>query len=488
MAKLTKELRIGIHNSFEIEVLDAKTGKVKQKVKAFNVVTNGALNTMCGGGAIADTLAVGRGTGTPSSSDTALFSQIGTKGMTKSVDNSRRFEGILIKNLSVQISNTEYNGETITELGLTTGSTLCSHAMLQDMNGNPISIAKTNTDVLNIYAKWYLHFDQSGEVTMTREYWQQSTSTTDYFVSILGVPLLTGGSGSWGDYNISGSKGTRYAIPTPFASMRSGDMLYRSSWTSDTEHKTATMKYPQVTVNQYNFYGIGGFEIGMWISNYSEWYSQLFVKAGGTLIPPSRVTGESVGVGDGSNTKFKTKTQCPYNATVYVNGAAVQSGVTVNKYPCVASGTQYFFRQVYKQNVNMVVGAGTNYSTPSLTNSNAIEMAAPDLGVKYFGSANANHVVEGSNDGTTWTQLADPTANPLAAADAHYKYYRRTETNGTNLSININDYDGYNIVFDTAPANGDVITIDYTTDYVPKDSDHVLDFELTLQFGEYQPT
>ena len=51
--------------------------------------------------------------------------------------------------------------------------------------------------------------------------------------------------------------------------------------------------------------------------------------------------------------------------------------------------------------------------------------------------------------------------------------------------LNWNSNSGKAIVFDTAPANGDVITIDYHTPYIAKDSDHVYDMTVTFQFGEY---
>lgn len=46
----------------------------------------------------------------------------------------------------------------------------------------------------------------------------------------------------------------------------------------------------------------------------------------------------------------------------------------------------------------------------------------------------------------------------------------------------------YNVVFDTAPANGLLVTADYTTKYIPKDSDHVLDVTMKIQFGVSQPS
>jgi uncharacterized protein (DUF2164 family) len=44
------------------------------------------------------------------------------------------------------------------------------------------------------------------------------------------------------------------------------------------------------------------------------------------------------------------------------------------------------------------------------------------------------------------------------------------------------------IILDTAPANGLLVTADYTTKYIPKDSDHVLDVTMKIAFGASQPS
>jgi hypothetical protein len=44
-----------------------------------------------------------------------------------------------------------------------------------------------------------------------------------------------------------------------------------------------------------------------------------------------------------------------------------------------------------------------------------------------------------------------------------------------------------NIHFSTPPDVGAVITVDYVTPWVAKDTNHVFDFTLELQFGEYTP-
>ena len=46
----------------------------------------------------------------------------------------------------------------------------------------------------------------------------------------------------------------------------------------------------------------------------------------------------------------------------------------------------------------------------------------------------------------------------------------------------------YNVVFDTAPANDLLVTADYTTKYIPKDSEHVLDVIMKIQFAVSQPS
>ena len=63
-----------------------------------------------------------------------------------------------------QLSETTAVGETITEVGIGYGSSstsLATHAMLKDMNGNPISIEKTDTDIINIYATVFAHWSTS---------------------------------------------------------------------------------------------------------------------------------------------------------------------------------------------------------------------------------------------------------------------------------------------------------------------------------------
>jgi hypothetical protein len=43
---------------------------------------------------------------------------------------------------------------------------------------------------------------------------------------------------------------------------------------------------------------------------------------------------------------------------------------------------------------------------------------------------------------------------------------------------------GAHIEFDTAPANGLVVDVDYDVEYIPKDVNHVVDIGFAIQFGD----
>ncbi len=113
----------------------------------------------------------------------------------------------------------------------------------------------------------------------------------------------------------------------------------------------------------------------------------------------------------------------------------------------------------------------------------------------------------GCNDLSSWTFIAENTqdADPnsyissvttLNSTQAHYKYYKLenayldgsitgdARNHKCRLGINT-DEDFCQIIFDTAPAVGDVITANYHTPCIAKDTDHVLDISMGVQIGPY---
>lgn len=99
----------------------------------------------------------------------------------------------------------------------------------------------------------------------------------------------------------------------------------------------------------------------------------------------------------------------------------------------------------------------------------------PRTGV-YTGTAKTN-VQLGTGDGSNKTfQLPNKEVTNLTV--------KVDGVSTTAFTRTIND----EIIFDTAPANDLLVTADYTTKYIPKDSDHVLDVTMKITFGASQPS
>lgn len=117
---------------------------------------------------------LGSGSGTPKTSDTDLFQPLWQKAKdsTSSSYHARTSESneewIQLTNKYTIPANTTYVG-TITECGLyDTYRLLCTHALLLDAEGNPISIEKTDLDVLIIEVTIRLYFTENASIKMIR--------------------------------------------------------------------------------------------------------------------------------------------------------------------------------------------------------------------------------------------------------------------------------------------------------------------------------
>lgn len=162
--QIKAKINSSIHNRFDIEVVDAKSGEVKQKAYAENVICSQLWSKLLSTSyAYFSYIHYGTGTGTPNSSDTSLFTFLGYGSISESTEvvTSDYSNCVFSARRQITLSETTAVGSILTEVGIasgTTASTLCTHAMLKDMNGNQISITKTNTDIINIYATIYIHY------------------------------------------------------------------------------------------------------------------------------------------------------------------------------------------------------------------------------------------------------------------------------------------------------------------------------------------
>jgi len=225
--------KINIHNRFDVEVRDVD-GNLKQEATGYNIVLDSMYNRLCGGNSYFDYIHFGTGTGTPVASGTSLFTHLGTKigvneEQVKAIPNSSWKQKIVL-------APEEYVGDTITEVGIAYGSSssyLVTHAMLKDSEGNPISITKTSTDVITIYATIFVTFDTSiPELTYTGM--PNGNELVNY--------LIGGSSAPTGSFGLN-------ECVAPY--VRLGSTSY-ASWTSDVANKKRKTDVKRFDINTGN--------------------------------------------------------------------------------------------------------------------------------------------------------------------------------------------------------------------------------------------
>ena len=473
-----------IHNRWDVEVVDAVTGEIRQRARGFNVICNGWWSNIPNASGSINYIQYGGGSGTPAASDTALFSRIGSKSVSTTQDTSTLSQDFVSWQFSIQLAPADAVGETITEVGLaaSASSGLLTHAMLQDMNGNPISIAKTATDIVNIYATVFLHL------------------TTDRYAN--GKIRITKNV-SWmrGFSSDVGSSYARISV-APYSNCTTKvDSATLSAASYSAATKTRTMTFVQFPAASGN--GSGGdlfIAFGYYLN--SSWADDR--NAYLIMFPAnkSQILNEAIGTGDGSKQNFKTKFAFPSDATVYVDGVAQSSGVTVvADHPTLNANLDRFLLPISLTNDGLVLfydfvnsnsfGDGIAAGAEMLYEK-AVDGLVMDWIVLSGATAAGNVTIWASDDLETWTDVGSTMSSSqwwtIPAPYNSAKYYKIRNNKSSIIQLYggaRSGYDGYAIRFDTPPAAGAVITADYKTPMIPKDENHLMDVSMTVTFGEY---
>lgn len=450
----------------------------------------------------------GSGTGTPSASDTSLFHHEGA------VENSITENGLDASNRVawitkyIQLSETTAVGVNLTEVGLgygTASNNLCTHAMLQDMNGNPISILKSNTDIINIYATIYVHWSSDNYFA---NFTFNAGDDPDLRKWVFGLGSRYAGNSYWiFDLGKEAAmrRNTSYnTIAAGYYPLNYGNE--HMSVSNDVSNKRSTWTFPRIGVNDGNINGgLGCMFIAMnYVFNDDHtgtgcmMFFDLPAILGGTDI-----TSEAVGTGDGSTTEYAFKFDYPSNVTIYKNGVRMSSGYTIKNIPAPggsgAVGLSGHFRVIHPSSVAGAVHPSTNMIVYNGTTSALVYTGtvlynrAYEVGVASLRNASGRAFqVYASEDLEAWTKIYDGDTQATVAIAPEYQYskYFKVEGEGSGdmydyMEFNCNSSNGKALMFDTAPANGDVITADYHSPYIAKDADHVFDLSITWQFGEY---
>ena len=496
--KVEAKLNCSLHNRFDIEVIDSLTGEIKQRAQAENVVCNALWTRLLTPANYFTYIHYGTGSGSPAATDTSLFTFLGygTPVYTDDVIDVQAENGWASYQRKIQLSELTAVGSTLTEVGIgygATAATLCTHAMLKDMNGNPISIAKTDTDIINIYATVFVHWTAAGYDSGTVKIIPSLKKRNNDAQSLYGfLGMLMGVYASTSN------------ICTPPTNAQMLNSCSRVNITSrvptavtaaySVANKTITLTTARLGISANNDGGFLGIVLYGYSNTVPDERAALYLKVGGSWYPYSSIVGEAIGTGDGETTDFATDFPFPYDATVYVDSVAQSTGVSVGAEPLLYTDMGQYFEGLHEDSTPSL---HVPFANPALS---SIRFSA--LGTKtyiyynpYYSVGIASFYayyckVEVSNDLATWTQLVAQAAGATVNVNAtyqNYKYWRFSSGSGSAYAQAFtapSAYVGKPIHFASAPAVGAVITADYTTPVVAKDSNHVFDLTVVITLGE----
>jgi len=147
---------IGIGGYFYVDLIDAKTGHIRQHLEFSNLITDDGLDLIGTGislDSIYNELAVGTGTTAPAVTDTALENEVAS---TTNDNNIADVDGTTsspreysFRRRTRVFLEGEANDD-LTELGWKVGSTLANRALFKDLAGNSTTVYKTSNDILQI--------------------------------------------------------------------------------------------------------------------------------------------------------------------------------------------------------------------------------------------------------------------------------------------------------------------------------------------------
>lgn len=171
MARINIKQKAKLHNVHRLVVTDALTGKIKQEAKAYNIILDYAwASLLCNNSNNPYGLLglgychLGTGTGTLIATRTSLFTYLTRKisapyEWDADTDAQTGYHTRITSWSEAEIQNTS-----ITEVGLGRDNTsqLGTHAIIEDSEGNPITVEKGTTDILTVYSTIFFEMADHG--------------------------------------------------------------------------------------------------------------------------------------------------------------------------------------------------------------------------------------------------------------------------------------------------------------------------------------
>lgn len=541
MAKIKLKATGTIKNNFRIEVKDVKTGKIKQVAYAYNLVTNSGIQRFGEFKSSFDTcwaIAYGSGTGELDINRTSLFTHVGKKTIANRTYEENISERWTVLKGNIVLAPAEHVGATFTEIGVApNGAGLTTHAFIEDSEGNPISIGpKTDTEQITFYCELYnvLAFDESGKGV--ESHWVPGTgnvATRNYSLANTGTTASSCRLGVSNqclkrDYpNNVGSLGYHVGTKQMYAT-KSSNRTYNAS-TKVTTMSTVRFETGEANGPIYSILGAfpsayGHYHFRLLLDDSDEFWSGMFIE-------------QDVGTGDGSQTGFdlsfneydiekagnfikvdgveKTK-GIDYTMRHYKRGTWLASAGKVKEVQAINENRGAYAsihgNPAYNPLDPYIGTSGDNmrwaamhFQRESEYNNSTSHIVKLKYKTSidgysfryYFGHSGLEHEISGSNDGVSWTEIHTHSAGAGSStqtvsftASDEFQYFRlrvRSLSGTGDVWLSLLDYrvsDLPQIEFSVAPGVSEPITSKLWADYIPKDSDHVLDISLAIEWKD----
>jgi hypothetical protein len=446
MESLDVRMPVDLHNFFVIECRDAESGELIERGYAENIVLNKFYSAMITTGDTGNgfnNIQIGSSSAAPDASQTGLQALIGTGSVTLTKSTTQYAvggTGIITFTGSWVIAASSYVGQTFREVGIDAWT----RALLQDANGNPLEIAKTDTMVVTIYATVYLTIPETISgfkfgLGATNWYYDDSVNFLNSFGSMVFSNCRKDRSWKEAADNSPISEGTA---------------TFTASWTADAANKLRNYTYGTIQASEANL--SGGIRCVR--------INTLEIPLPNDLFTQSVIVKEVVGTGDGSTKEFNSVFGWVKNngtLHVYVNDVETTDFTPMYNKPAKAAALTEMRR---RNTLNGFTGVVENCS------------GRPILSFK---NVNYNTALYVSNDGTNWTFLSNITYNTtynIPLAYQNYKYWRDNgRTDDLSMASQVTwTFGGGDIVFNAAPSSGATVTMSYQPDCIAKNSDKLI--------------
>lgn len=495
-----------VHNRFDIEVADSKTGEIKQKTSSYNIVLDQFFTCLINRSSKMGYIHLGTGEGTPSPERKSMFQFLGAKGASV-LDIVKQYPTSYIRK-KIVLSPSEYVGARITEVGLgfsTSSTSAVTHSMLKDSEGNQIAIEKTDTDVLTIYSTFFVTIGEA----VNGVYVLPEATNNEVISAVLQDTYS----------KISMIIGAHNTIETAEALSKKA-ILTKTNISPSADQANRKWQYPvtRLNYNEANSHvisSVGCPTIAAWILPNTN------------IFPQITLSNMAVGVGDGITTEFKCPIPkiVPNSEAVRVNGSLLKKGTDyIIDYENNAAEYPELFISSDGTNYAMSGGYQASYSRCGLVAWDAISKE-PSIGLQAgnpllfdfrkeitvnrfvipkssftenfwsTGTPKAVISLEYSDDMDNW-QTAHSTPSGGAyeiEADVWFdppilaRYWRLTSTQGSGFGAGMCPNIRFGrivpgLTVADPPADGAAIEMDCKIDRPLKNENWVLDFSFAVQF------